>query len=134
MTIKVISSLSNDFSKRDIQMDEFKNIYGFIKSKAINSMGPYLVTALDPGKVEVRVKVNGKEILSTSTKDIRFTIAETISYLSSQGEGITAGQIVGTETMSGGSLFELELPLLQMGDVVEIVANQGLGTLINKIN
>ena len=125
--------LYNDFSQRTVQQHELEDRFGFTKSKAINAMGPFLVSGIDPERVAVHVKVNGREVLSCGLAGMTHSLAQVIAYISSQGEGIAAGEVIGLGTMSGGSLFELDLPMLQPGDQVEIIGNQGLGILCNRI-
>ncbi len=126
--------LYNDYSQRHIQMDELQHSrFGFIKSKTVNSLGPYFITDLELDKVTVVVKVNGNEVLTCGNDDLRWSLSKIISYASSLEEGIIEGEIIGFGTMSGGSFFELELPMLKAGDTVELIANQGLGKIKNKI-
>ena len=133
MDFSPIFKLHNDFTARSIQEKELRKHYGYVKSKVINSMGPYLVIGLNPYEVNIHVKVNGREVLSCTGKNINYKIEEVISYVSSQGEGIKAGQVIGLGALSGGTLFEMELDLLKSGDIVELIGNQQIGRLVNTI-
>lgn len=122
-----------DFSRRDVQAGELSTGFGFVKSKAINALGPYLVVGLDPRRVRVEVKVDGRPTAVLGLGDARFSPAEVVARVSAGGEGVAPGQVIGLGTLTGGSLFETDRPMLRPGQRVEISGSHGLGSLGNRL-
>ena len=121
--------VSNDVSERDFQLnrggqwDKGKNCETF------NPLGPELVTAdeiPDPQALGLRTWVNGAKVQDSSTKDMVFTVAEIIHYLS-QFMVLRPGDLINTGTPEGVALGQPEpKPYLRAGDVVELEID-GLG-------
>ncbi|MFI5609356.1 fumarylacetoacetate hydrolase family protein [Amycolatopsis sp. NPDC051903] len=121
--------VSNDVSEREFQLhrggqwDKGKNCERF------NPLGPALVTAdevPDPQDLGLRTWVNGKRVQDSSTKDMVFTVAEIIHYLS-QFMVLRPGDLINTGTPEGVALGQPEpKPYLREGDVVELEID-GLG-------
>ncbi|MEV0073951.1 fumarylacetoacetate hydrolase family protein [Amycolatopsis sp. NPDC050768] len=121
--------VSNDVSEREFQLhrggqwDKGKNCETF------NPLGPALVTAdevPDPQDLGLRTWVNGKKVQDSSTKDMVFTVAEIIHYLS-QFMVLRPGDLINTGTPEGVALGQPEpKPYLREGDVVELEID-GLG-------
>ncbi|MET7989411.1 fumarylacetoacetate hydrolase family protein [Amycolatopsis sp. NPDC005232] len=121
--------VSNDVSEREFQLhrggqwDKGKNCETF------NPLGPVLVTAdevPDPQDLGLRTWVNGKKVQDSSTKDMVFTVAEIIHYLS-QFMVLRPGDLINTGTPEGVALGQPEpKPYLREGDVVELEID-GLG-------
>ncbi|MEU4670520.1 fumarylacetoacetate hydrolase family protein [Amycolatopsis sp. NPDC023774] len=121
--------VSNDVSEREFQLhrggqwDKGKNCETF------NPLGPALVTAdevPDPQDLGLRTWVNGKKVQDSSTKDMVFTVAQIIHYLS-QFMVLRPGDLINTGTPEGVALGQPEpKPYLREGDVVELEID-GLG-------
>jgi 2-keto-4-pentenoate hydratase/2-oxohepta-3-ene-1,7-dioic acid hydratase in catechol pathway len=121
--------VSNDVSEREFQLhrggqwDKGKNCETF------NPLGPALVTAdevPDPQGLGLRTWVNGTKVQDSSTKDMVFTVAEIIHYLS-QFLVLRPGDLINTGTPEGVALGQPDpKPYLREGDVVELEID-GLG-------
>jgi len=124
----------NDISDRVTQDNERTSFLGYQKSKYLNSFGAYMVTDIDPEKFAITAYVNDIEMFTCSSNEIMefMSIEEQIVAYSRFG-GLVTGQLIGTGTMAGGSLNELELEHVKAGDKIELVGNQGLDSLINYI-
>jgi 2-keto-4-pentenoate hydratase/2-oxohepta-3-ene-1,7-dioic acid hydratase in catechol pathway len=95
-------------------------------------IGPYLVTADEVGDAQslgVRCWVNGMMRQNSNTKDMVFTIAQLISYLS-QYITLEPGDLISTGTPEGVILGMKEKIWLKPGDVVEVEV-EGFGKLVN---
>ena len=135
-------TLMNDWSARDLQLDEMSVGLGPAKAKDFaTSLGPWLVTPDElqyaDGRlnVEARVHVNGEELSVCHAGEQHFTWDEIVAH-AARDTRLRAGDVLGSGTVTGGCLLELG-PLsgdrfLEPGDVVSIEA-QGLGRLENRI-
>ena len=98
-------AISNDVSEREFQI-EYSNQWDLGKScETFNPLGPWLVTpdeVGDPGKLGLRLSVNGERRQDGSTANLIFGVAYVVWYLS-------------------------QYMLLEPGDVVELEID-GLGT------
>lgn len=124
----------NDITDRDIQdIERLETYTGYQKSKYISVLSSYMLTDIDPDKYTVTAKVNGKEVFTACQDEISefLSLEEQITLYSKYG--FAPGQVIATGTMAGASLIELDLPLLVPGDEVEFIANQGFGSLKNRI-
>lgn len=130
----------NDFSARDIQLDEQGGRLGPTKGKDFdtgNAMGPCLVTPDeigDPYDLTMTARVNGEERSRGTTRDMHWTFEEIISYIS-KSETLYPGEFIGSGTCSGaqGKGCGLETGVfLKKGDVVELEV-QNIGVLRNRI-
>ena len=113
----------NDVSAREWQ----RNDPTFWRAKASDTfspLGPYIVTGLDPAKLEIRARVNGKEVQHVKLTDIIHDTAVCVSYIS-QWVTLGPGDVIYTGT--GGTQ-----PDLQDGDVVEIEIAE-IGVLRNPV-
>lgn len=121
--------VSNDVSEREFQLlrggqwDKGKSCENF------NPLGPALVPAgevADPQELGLRLWVNGEKKQDSTTKDMIFTVAEIIHYLS-QVMVLRPGDLINTGTPEGVALGQPEpKPYLREGDVVELEID-GLG-------
>ena len=90
-----------------------------------NPMGPCLITkdAFDPEKAQITLKLNGKVIQRSNTRDMVVKIARQIEFVSS------------VWTLEPGDVFftgaQGHLPPLKPGDVMEHTI-RGIGTFRNK--
>tara|TARA_B110000263_G_scaffold16561_1_gene13276 strand:+ start:1756 stop:2742 length:987 start_codon:yes stop_codon:yes gene_type:complete len=142
--------IMNDWSARDIQIEEMKLNLGPAKGKDFcTSIGPYLVTKDELKKQISKTKkgniydlkmsafINNKKVSGDSSKNMYWTFAEIISHIS-VGTTLYPGDIIGSGTCATGCLYELNLTnqtntWLQSDDIVKLEIEE-LGTLENKIN
>jgi 2-keto-4-pentenoate hydratase/2-oxohepta-3-ene-1,7-dioic acid hydratase in catechol pathway len=121
--------ISNDVSEREFQMlrggqwDKGKSCENF------NPFGPALIPSseiADPQDLGLRLWVNGEKKQDSTTKDMIFTVAEIVHYLS-QMMVLRPGDLINTGTPSGVAVGQPEpKPYLREGDVVELEID-GLG-------
>jgi 2-keto-4-pentenoate hydratase/2-oxohepta-3-ene-1,7-dioic acid hydratase in catechol pathway len=128
--------VGNDVSSREWQRPE-ANGGQFCFAKSFDGflpIGPALVAATripDPQNLKVTTKVNGEIVQQGNTKDMIFSVAKIIAFLS-QGTTIPAGTLIMTGTPAGVAAFRTTPPqFLKSGDVVECEI-EGCGSLINK--
>lgn len=133
-------TIFNDFTAREVQMQEIAGRLGPSKSKDFdtgNAIGPWLVTPDEipnPYALAMYARVNGKEWSRGSTADMHWTFEQIISYIS-RSETLYPGEFIGSGTCSGpqgrGSGLELGR-FLKPGDVVELEVER-IGVLRNRI-
>ena len=127
-------TLFNDWSSRDLQVDEMAFGLGPAKGKdTASSIGPWLVTTdemlpyLKGGRLDLRcqVRVNGEDWLKDgSAIDAYFSFADMIERASKDSR-IVPGDVIGSGTVGGGSIREAirkgyeGARFLEPGDVVE---------------
>jgi 2-keto-4-pentenoate hydratase/2-oxohepta-3-ene-1,7-dioic acid hydratase in catechol pathway len=138
-------TIFNDWSCRDLQRDEMAFGLGPAKGKdSASSLGPWVVTSdeLAPyyrdGRLHVRctVKVNGVRWMEGDAGGGHFTWGSIVER-DAQDSRIVPGDVIGSGTVSGGSIGEairkgFPARFLQPGDVVEMEV-EGLGVLRNTI-
>ncbi len=142
-------TIMNDWSARDLQMQEMKVMLGPAKGKDFaTTLGPYFVTPdelsdkrIDRGgqgsvyDLEMIGRLNGREISRGNLQDITFTFAQMIERASAD-VWLYPGDVIGSGTVGTGCLLELTKgkgPWLQPGDVVELEIER-LGIMRNKIS
>ncbi|KAL2441535.1 Caffeoylpyruvate hydrolase [Exophiala dermatitidis] len=124
---------SNDVSARTMQM--LTTQWSF--SKGLDGscpLGPVLVTKdaiSDPQNLKIKAIYNGQTVQDGNTKDMIFSIAKQISYLS-QGTTIEAGTIFLTGTPAGIGYFRQPRVVLEDGGDIRIEIEK-IGTLVNKV-
>ncbi|MFT3749050.1 MAG: fumarylacetoacetate hydrolase family protein [Agriterribacter sp.] len=150
--------IMNDFSARQLQLEEMKLNLGPAKGKDFaTALGPVLVTLDELAQFEVPAKenhtgrqwdlnmkcrVNGIEVSTGNLSDMEWTFAEIIER-ASYGTDLFPGDIIGSGTSGAGCFLELNgsgkrndlsytEQWLQPGDVVELEVD-GLGILQNTI-
>lgn len=150
--------IMNDMSARTLQMEEMLLNLGPAKGKDFSTViGPWLVTPdeLEPYKVpakpghtghsydlDMRCRVNGKEVSFGNVKDMDWTFSEIIERCA-YGADILPGDVIGSGTVGTGCFLELNgtgllndpnypVQWLQADDVVEMEIT-GLGVLKNTI-
>jgi fumarylacetoacetate (FAA) hydrolase len=138
-------TIFNDWSARDLQVQEMKVNFGPVKSKDFaSSFGPVIITldemadkATDrPGvyDLEMTARVNGQELSRGNFKDIYWSFGEMIAR-ASQSVYLNPGDVIGSGTVGTGCLYELtknQGPWLNAGDVVELEIER-IGVLRNSI-
>lgn len=119
----------NDISERNWQK---KRGGEFVKGKSaptFGPIGPYLVTADeidDPQNLDLSCIVNGEVRQSANTRDMVFSVAYLIHYIS-QFFTLRVGDVIATGTPEGVALGMNPPQFLQVGDTLETTV-QGLGT------
>jgi 2-keto-4-pentenoate hydratase/2-oxohepta-3-ene-1,7-dioic acid hydratase in catechol pathway len=137
----------NDWSARDIQLEEMKLGLGPCKGKDFaNTLGPWVVTADeledrrrgDRLDLKMTAAVNGRELGSDTLAHMAWSFEELISY-ASRGAWVAPGDVLGSGTCGGGCLLELwgrhgrqHHPPLAPGDTVSLTV-EGIGTLANTV-
>lgn len=123
----------NDVSARELQNQHLQ----FFKGKSLDRtcpVGPCIVTAdeiPEPGKLGLRLRVNGEVRQNSNTADLIFDIPKLIEALS-LGMTLEAGTIISTGTPSGVGMGMSPPQWLKAGDVMEAEVD-GIGTLTNRV-
>jgi 2-keto-4-pentenoate hydratase/2-oxohepta-3-ene-1,7-dioic acid hydratase in catechol pathway len=127
-------TIVNDVSARDVQR---RHGGQFFKGKALDGscpMGPWIVTAdgiADPGRLGIRLWVNGEKRQDSTTAAMIFDIPTLIASLSA-GLTLEAGDVIATGTPSGVG-YAMDPPrFLRPGDVVTCEID-GIGRLENPV-
>lgn len=126
-------AILNDFSARDIQLDEMRCRLGPAKGKDFaTAMGPWLVTPdeADPKNMTMTAKINGELWSEGQAGTCHWTFAQMIAHVS-QDETLYPGDVLGSGTVGGGCGLDLN-KWIQLGDVVELEIT-GLGVLRNRV-
>jgi 2-keto-4-pentenoate hydratase/2-oxohepta-3-ene-1,7-dioic acid hydratase in catechol pathway len=116
-------TVGNDVSARDWQ----KNDVQWWRAKGSDTFGPcgpYLVTGLDHGKLDLQVRVNGKVKMKTNTRLMVHDIPTTVAFLSKHVT-LQPGDLIFTGTAG-------KTEPIKVGDVVEVEL-EGVGVLRNKV-
>lgn len=117
---------ANDVSHRPIQFAEMK-MGTLLVGKAFDTfcpVGPVIATGLDPGRLDIATRLNGRVCQSSNTSDLLFGVPKLVSYLS-QAITLRPGDLILTGTPSG-------IGPVVPGDVVEIEI-EGIGVLRNPV-
>jgi fumarylacetoacetate (FAA) hydrolase len=128
-------TLMNDWSARDVQASEVTVGLGPAKAKDFGiSLGPWLVTPDElpyrDGRLhlEATVEVNGERVAAGDASEKHFTWLDLVAH-AARDTRLRPGDVIGSGTLTGGSLWELETDRwIQPGDVVALEAD-GLGRL-----
>jgi 2-keto-4-pentenoate hydratase/2-oxohepta-3-ene-1,7-dioic acid hydratase in catechol pathway len=126
-------SCFNDGSVRDWQRhtSQFTPGKNFDRSGAC---GPWLVTAdevPDPATLELRTRLNGKEMQHSSTDLLIFDVPALVEYLSAFTE-LQPGDVVATGTPGGVGAARTPPTFMNPGDTIEVDIT-GVGTLRNPV-
>ena len=138
-------TIFNDWSARDLQVQEMRVNFGPVKSKDFaSSFGPVIVTPdalVDkatgrPGVYDLSMtaRVNGVELSRGNFNDIFWSFGDIIAR-ASQSVTLNPGDVIGSGTVGTGCLYELtknQGPWLQHGDVVELEIER-IGVLRNTV-
>lgn len=140
-------TIFNDWSARDLQVAEMALGLGTCKGKDFTStLGPWIVSAdeLERYRVgdrldlDLRAKVNGRELGDDTLANMAWSFEELVSY-ASRGTWIRPGDVLGSGTCGSGALLELQgrhgadgYPWLEPGDTVELTV-EGIGSLRNTV-
>jgi 2-keto-4-pentenoate hydratase/2-oxohepta-3-ene-1,7-dioic acid hydratase in catechol pathway len=123
----------NDISARDLQGRHQQ----FFKGKSLDGtcpMGPCIVTAdelPDAGDLALSLRLNGKTMQDSRTRDLVFDIPTIVAALS-RGQTVEAGDVVSTGTPSGVGMGLDPQTWLKAGDVLEAEIER-IGVLRNTV-
>jgi 2-keto-4-pentenoate hydratase/2-oxohepta-3-ene-1,7-dioic acid hydratase in catechol pathway len=125
----------NDFSARDVQLEEMNSGFGPQKAKHFASaISSVVVTAGEvlPSWRSLKgyVKINGHLVAETSSENPRWSLGEVLAH-ASRSERLYPGEFFGTGTFPCGSGIETG-QFLSEGDTVEIGIH-GVGSLTNRV-
>lgn len=94
-------AVGNDVSHRDWQIKRGGGQWGLGKGfDGWAPFGPGIVSSeliRDPNALKISTKLNGREVQSSSTKDMIFNVAQTVSFLS-RGTTLLPGDLIFTGT------------------------------------
>jgi fumarylacetoacetate (FAA) hydrolase len=138
-------TIFNDWSARDLQVQEMKVNFGPVKSKDFAcSFGPVIVTPDEledkavgrPGVYDLSMvaRVNGVELSRGNFNDIYWSFGDMIAR-ASQSVMLNPGDVIGSGTVGTGCLYELtknQGPWLNERDVVELEIEH-IGVLRNTV-
>ncbi len=122
----------NDVSARDVQMQNSQWLAG----KALDTFGPcgpalVIDEIRDPQMLRVSTRVNGETLQHGNTRDMIFSVAESIAFIS-RLMTLQPGDIIATGTPAGVG-FKRNPPIfLRHGDLVEVEI-EGIGMLRNPV-
>ncbi len=114
---------ANDVSARDVQKSDGQ----WSRAKGFDTfcpLGPWIETDLDPSEITVTAYVGDQLRQSGNTKDLIFSVADLVSYVSHQMT-LLPRDVILTGTPAGVG------PIVP-GDEVE-VAIEGIGSLVNQV-
>ena len=125
----------NDFSARDVQLDEMASGFGPQKAKHFCSAISSVVVTADEilprwRDLKGQVRLNERLVTETTTAGARWSLGEVLAH-ASRSEPLQPGEFFGSGTLPGGSGIETG-SLLAPGDRIEI-AIEGVGSLENRI-
>jgi len=127
-------TIMNEGSARDWMRRGDFNVTQGKNFERSGSLGPWLITRDEcplQEPLDLTTKINGELRQQASTRDLRFSFAFLVSYLSTFMR-LTPGDLIATGT-PGGTGDELDPPrYLEAGDTVSIEVS-GIGTLHNTV-
>ena len=121
--------LHNDYSEREWQLERGGQ---WVKGKSADTfapLGPWLVTpdeVPDAQDLKLWLKLNGRTMQDSNTRQMAFGVATLISYIS-RFMTLLPGDVISTGTPPGVGLGQKPPLYLQPGDVVEL-GIAGLGS------
>jgi 2-keto-4-pentenoate hydratase/2-oxohepta-3-ene-1,7-dioic acid hydratase in catechol pathway len=113
----------NDVTARDLQAVDGQ----WTRSKSFDTfapIGPWIVTDIDPHRLEISSYLNGERKQHSNTKNLIFGPHQLVSFIS-RVMTLLPGDVIATGTPSG-------IGPMAVGDKIEIVI-EGIGTLSNTI-
>ncbi len=116
-------TVGNDISERDWQKSDLQ----WFRAKASDTfgpMGPVLITGLNYDDLLLQTRLNGEVVQSQRTKDLIFSVAAQVSYIS-QYVTLMPGDVIYTGTPG-------TTKRIVAGDVVEVEL-EGVGILRNRV-
>ncbi|MFA7297880.1 MAG: fumarylacetoacetate hydrolase family protein [Dehalococcoidia bacterium] len=113
----------NDVSAREWQANDLQ-WWRAKSSDTFTSIGPWIVTGLDPEQIDISVRLNGAEVQKASTAELIYSIRKCIAFITS-AMTLEPGDVVFTGTPGATSQ-------LGAGDRVEVEVG-GVGVLSNVV-
>ena len=126
-------TIVNDVSARDLQFSDGQ----WLRSKSFDTfapMGPYLVTRetlRDGNGLNIELRLNGKTMQKSNTRNLIFKVPELVSYIS-RIMTLEVGDVIATGTPGGVGFGRNPQVFLKPGDVVDIEI-EGIGLLTNSV-
>ena len=123
-----------DFSERDFQFSRGGQGFKGKSADTFAPLGPFLATRdeiADPQDLPLRLSVNGKLKQNGSTREMIFSVAELVSYIS-RFMSLQPGDVIITGTPAGVGRGQKPPVYLQAGDVVT-ASIDGLGEQTHKV-
>ncbi len=126
-------TILNDVSARDFQ----KRTSQWTIGKSFDTfapIGPVLITAdeiPDPHMLDIKLRLNGKEMQSSNTRQLLFTVNDLIEDITS-AITLQPGDIISTGTPGGVGMARDPQVLLKPGDYIEVEV-EGIGILHNPV-
>ena len=123
-----------DFSERDFQFNRGGQGFKGKSADTFAPLGPFLATRdeiADPQDLGLRLSVNGIAKQSGSTRDMIFSLAELVSYIS-RFMSLQPGDVILTGTPAGVGLGQKPPVYLKPGDVVT-ASIESLGEQTHKV-
>jgi len=113
-------TLMNDYSEREHQKERGGQ---FVKGKSADGfapLGPLLITPdeLDPGKVGLKLRVNGQVMQDGNTADLIFDVPTLVSHIS-EFMTLLPGDVISTGTPAGVGAGHTPPLFLKAGDIVD---------------
>ena len=126
----------NDFSARDVQIDEMMSGFGPQRAKHFcSAVSAEIVTADEILKtldgIAGSVWINGEQVATVAASGWQFTLAEAIAA-ASIGQQLHPGELFGSGTLPGGAGVENNA-CVSPGDTL-MVRLDGIGSLSNVVN
>ena len=126
--------LGIDFSERDFQFNRGGQGFKGKSADTFAPLGPWLATRdeiADPQNLAMSLSVNGVVRQNGSTRDMIFSVAGLVSYIS-RFMSLQPGDVILTGTPAGVGLGQKPPTYLKPGDVVA-AAIDGLGTQTHRV-
>lgn len=126
-------TIFHDVSARDYQLSTSQWYIGKTFD-TFGPMGPYLVTrdeVPDPHALDLELRLNGRIMQSSNTRNLVFGVARLVAYLSSVMT-LEPGDVIATGTPGGVGIYLKPPRYLQPGDVCAL-AIEKLGVLENPV-
>jgi 2-keto-4-pentenoate hydratase/2-oxohepta-3-ene-1,7-dioic acid hydratase in catechol pathway len=123
-----------DFSERDFQFNRGGQGFKGKSADTFAPLGPFLATRdeiIDPQDLVLRLSVNGAAKQSGSTREMIFSVAELVSYIS-RFMSLQPGDVILTGTPAGVGLGQKPPVYLKAGDVVT-ASIEALGEQTHKV-
>ncbi len=125
---------ANDVTARDLQFSEGGQ---WTRGKAIDTflpLGPTVVSreeVPDPQALPIACRVNGETLQDSSTKEMVFTVAQLVAFVS-QSVALEPGDVILTGTPNGVGVFRDPQVFLEPGDRVDVEVGD-FGVLSNPV-
>ena len=127
-------TVGNDVSARDWQKGRPGGQWLLGKTPdTFAPTGPYLTTAdeIDPHNLQIQLRLNGKTMQNSSTRELIFGVDELIAHIS-QLFALQPGDLIFTGTPPGVGAALKPPVFIQPGDRMEVEI-EGLGILVNPV-